>query len=152
MHIHTHGGPMQIWQVRQKVGIIISREVGIIIVHDFFVMRNPVLSFSCLFSLQKCVLPILICGSLSHRNVGNEQISIFYPWKHVQPTRSSSQSHPFQVILSNPRTLSHKSSFILRTVIGSIGLSLTLHTKKKKKIGLLDLRTKERVIPPRSGY
>ena len=37
------------------------------------------------------------------------------PLNHVRPTRSSSQSHPFQVILSNPRTLSHKSSFIPRT-------------------------------------
>ena len=37
------------------------------------------------------------------------------PLKHVRPTRSSTQSHPFQVIVSNPRTLSHKSSFIPRT-------------------------------------
>ena len=37
------------------------------------------------------------------------------PVRHVRPTRSSTQSHPFQVMLSNPRTLSHKSSFIPRT-------------------------------------
>ena len=32
-----------------------------------------------------------------------------------QTTRSSTHSHPFQVSLPNPRTLSHKSSFIPRT-------------------------------------
>ena len=69
--------------------------------------------------------------SLSHRRLVAD-LSIFYryfhghwsieiksivtdPLKHVRPTRSSSQLHPFQVILSNPRTLSHKSSFIPRT-------------------------------------
>ena len=30
--------------------------------------------------------------------------------RNVQLTRSSTQSHPFQVMLPNPRTLSHKSS------------------------------------------
>ena len=56
--------------------------------------------------------------SLSHRRLVAD-LSIFYryfhghcsmeikniipdPLKHVRPTRSSSQSHPFQVILSNP--------------------------------------------------
>ena len=69
--------------------------------------------------------------SLSRRRLAAD-LSIFYiyfhghcsmeiksiipdPLKHVRPTRSSSQSHPFQVILPNPRTLSHKSSFIPRT-------------------------------------
>ena len=69
--------------------------------------------------------------SLSHRRLVAD-LSIFYryfhghcsleiksiipdPLKHVRPTRSFTQSHPFQVILSNPRTLSHKSSFIPRT-------------------------------------
>ena len=69
--------------------------------------------------------------SLSHRRLVAD-LSIFYryfrghcsleiksiipdPLKHVRPTRSSTQSHPFQAILSNPRTLSHKSSFIPRT-------------------------------------
>ena len=37
------------------------------------------------------------------------------PLSCVRPNRSSTQSHPFQVILSNPRILSHKSSFIPRT-------------------------------------
>ena len=72
-------------------------------------------------SLTKCL------QSLSHRRLVAD-LSIFYryfhghcsmeiksiipdPLKHVQPTRSSSQSHPFQVILSNPRTVSHKPSF-----------------------------------------
>ena len=33
----------------------------------------------------------------------------------VRTTRSSTYSHPFQVTLPNPRTLSYKSSFIPRT-------------------------------------
>ena len=33
----------------------------------------------------------------------------------ARTTRSSTYSHPFQVTLPNPRTLSHKSSFIPRT-------------------------------------
>ena len=37
------------------------------------------------------------------------------PLRRVKTTRSSTHSHPFQVSLSNPRTLSHKSSFIART-------------------------------------
>ena len=37
------------------------------------------------------------------------------PLRHVRTTRSSTHSHPFQVSLPNPRTLSHKSSFIPRT-------------------------------------
>ena len=69
--------------------------------------------------------------SLSHRRLVAD-LSIFYrffhghcsleiknifpdPQRNVRPTRSSTQSHPFQVILSNPRTLSRKSSFIPRT-------------------------------------
>ena len=68
---------------------------------------------------------------LSHRrSVGD--LSIFYryfnghcsqeirdiipvPLRRVRTTRSSTHSHPFQVSLPNPRTLSHKSSFIPRT-------------------------------------
>ena len=37
------------------------------------------------------------------------------PMRRVRTTRSSTYSHPFQVTVPNPRTLSHKSSFILRT-------------------------------------
>ena len=37
------------------------------------------------------------------------------PLRRVMTTRSSIHSHPFQVSLPNPRTLSHKSSFIPRT-------------------------------------
>ena len=37
------------------------------------------------------------------------------PMRHVQTTRSSTHSHPFQVTLPNPQTLAHKSSFIPRT-------------------------------------
>ena len=68
---------------------------------------------------------------LSHRLLGGD-LSIFcryihghcsqeirdiipVPLRRVRTTRSSTHSHPFQVSLSNPRTLSHKSSFISRT-------------------------------------
>ena len=37
------------------------------------------------------------------------------PLRRGRTTRSSTHSHPFQVSLPNPRTLSHKSSFIPRT-------------------------------------
>ena len=37
------------------------------------------------------------------------------PVRRVRTTRSSTYAHPFQVTLPNPRTLSHKSSFIPRT-------------------------------------
>ena len=69
--------------------------------------------------------------SLSHRRLVAD-LSIFYrffhgncsleikniipdPLKHVRLTRNSTQSHPFQATLSNPRNFSHKSSFIPRT-------------------------------------
>ena len=68
---------------------------------------------------------------LSHRRLVGA-LSIFYryfnghryqeirdiipvPLRRVRTTRSSTHSHPFQVSLPNPRTLSHKSSFIPRT-------------------------------------
>ena len=68
---------------------------------------------------------------LSHRRLVGD-LSIYYryfnghcsqeirdiipvPLRHVRTTRSSTHSHPFQVSLPNPRTLSHKSSFIPRT-------------------------------------
>ena len=37
------------------------------------------------------------------------------PLRRVRTTRSSTHSHPFQISLPNPRTLSRKSSFIPRT-------------------------------------
>ena len=37
------------------------------------------------------------------------------PLRRVRTTRSSTHSHPFQIALPNPRTLSHKSSFIPKT-------------------------------------
>ena len=37
----------------------------------------------------------------------------WYPWRYLQS--SSNHTHPFQVSFPNPRTLSHKSSFIPRT-------------------------------------
>ena len=69
--------------------------------------------------------------SLSHRRLVAD-LSIFYryfhghcsreikniipdPVRRVRTTRSSTYSHTFQVTIPNPRTLAHKSSFILRT-------------------------------------
>ena len=37
------------------------------------------------------------------------------PLRRVRTTRSSTHSHPFQVLLPSSRTLSHKSSFVPRT-------------------------------------
>ena len=68
---------------------------------------------------------------LSHRRLVGD-LSIYYryfnghcsqeirdiisvPLRRVRTTRSSTHSHSFQVSLPNPRTLSHKSSFIPRT-------------------------------------
>ena len=68
---------------------------------------------------------------LSHRRLVGD-LSIFYryfnghcsqeirdiipvPLRRVRTTRSSTHSHPFQVSLPNPRTLSHKPSSIPRT-------------------------------------
>ena len=67
---------------------------------------------------------------LSHRHLVGD-LSIFYryfhghcsqkikdiipvPLRRVRTTRSSTRSHPFQVSLPNPRSLSKKSSFIPR--------------------------------------
>ena len=69
--------------------------------------------------------------SLSHRRLVAD-LSVFYryfhghcsleimniipdPVRRVRTTRSSTQSHPSQVMLPNPRTLAHKSPFIPRT-------------------------------------
>ena len=68
---------------------------------------------------------------LSHRRLVGD-LSIYYryfhehcsqeirdiipvPLRRFRTTRSSNHSHPFQVSLPNPRTLSHKSTFIPRT-------------------------------------
>ena len=68
---------------------------------------------------------------LSHRRLVGD-LSIYYryfhehcsqeirdiisvPLRRVRTTSSSTHSHPFKVSLPNPRTLSHKSSFIPRT-------------------------------------
>ena len=51
-----------------------------------------------------------------HRHCSQEIREIIpVPLRRVRTTRSSTHSHPFQVSLPNPRTLSHKSSFIPRT-------------------------------------
>ena len=54
--------------------------------------------------------------SLLHGHCSQEiRDTIPVPLRRVMTTRSSTHSHPFQVPLPNPRTLSHKSSFIPRT-------------------------------------
>ena len=82
-------------------------------------------------SVSSTVQTSLILYSLSHRRLVAD-LSIFYryfhghcsqeikniipdPVRRVRTTRSSTYSHPFQVTLPYPRTLSHKSSFIPRT-------------------------------------
>ena len=59
-------------------------------------------------------LPIFYHGFQGHCCPTIKSI-ISDPVRHVQTTRSSIHSHPFQVTLPNPRTLAHKSSFIPRT-------------------------------------
>ena len=67
------------------------------------------------------------------------------PLRRVRTTRSSTHSHPFQVSLPNPRTLSHKSSFIPRTcnlwnVLPSSCLPESYNSPSfKSKINKLDL-------------
>ena len=67
------------------------------------------------------------------------------PLRRVRTTRSSTHSHPFQVSLPNPRTLSHKSSFIPRTcnlwnVLPSSGFPKSYNLPSfKSKINKLDL-------------
>ena len=51
-----------------------------------------------------------------HRHCSQEIRDISpVPLKRARTTRSSTHSHPFQVSLPNPQTLSHKSLFINRT-------------------------------------
>ena len=75
--------------------------------------------------------PILVAISLSclrhnilHKNIDKTQNCRHcskkirdtpVPLRRVKTTRSPTHSHPFQVTLPNPQTLSHKSSFIPRT-------------------------------------
>ena len=82
-------------------------------------------------SVSSTIQTSLILYSLSRRRLVADR-SIFYlyfdghcsqeikniipdPVRRVRTTRSSTYSHTFQVTLPNPRTLSHKSSFIPRT-------------------------------------
>ena len=98
-----------------------------------------------LLSFNKCILRYMVnwqtkskiltftksLQPLSHRRLVGD-LSIFYRYfnghcsqeirdiipvslRRVRTTRSSTHSHPSQVSLPNPRTLSHKSSFIPRT-------------------------------------
>ena len=98
--------------------------------------QNPLSVFSTKSSPKPFVSSIILTSPnrskpLSHRRLVGD-LSIFYryfnghcsqeirdiipvPLMRVRTTRSSTHSHPFQVSLPNPRTLSHKSSFIPRT-------------------------------------
>ena len=52
----------------------------------------------------------------AHRHCSHEIRGIIpVPQRRARTTRSSTHSHPFQVLLHNPQILSHKSSFIPRT-------------------------------------
>ena len=77
-------------------------------------INNPSLTKSLQsLSHRRLVADLPIFYRFFHGNCSLEIKSfISDPLTHVRPTRSSTQSHPFQVSISNPRTLSHKSSFI----------------------------------------
>ena len=58
----------------------------------------------------------LFCFSFYHCHCSQEIREIIpVNLRRIRTTRSSTHSHPFQVSLPNPRTLSHKSSFFPRT-------------------------------------
>ena len=55
-----------------------------------------------------------------HGNCSQEIRDIIpIPLRRVRTTRSSTHSRPFQVSLPNPRTLSHKSSFLEHAIYGT---------------------------------
>ena len=67
-------------------------------------------------SYRRLVGEIFIFYRYFHGHCSQEIRDIIpVPLRRVRTTRSSTHSHPFQVSLPNPRTLSHKSSFIPRT-------------------------------------
>ena len=99
---------------------------------------------------------------LSHRRLLVGDLSIFYryfhghcsqeireiipaPLRHVRSSRSTTHSHPFQVSLPNPRSLSHKSASIPRTCNLRNALSSSCFPESynllsfKSKINKLDL-------------
>ena len=80
-------------------------------------INNPNL-INSLQSLSHCHLveDLSIFYHNFHRHYSQEIKNIIPdPVRCAQTTRSSTYSHSFQVTLPNPRTLSHKSSFIPRT-------------------------------------
>ena len=80
-------------------------------------INNPNLTKS-LQPLSHCrlVLDLSIFYRSFHRHCSQEVREIIpVPLRRVRTTRSSTHSYSFQVSLPNPRTLSHKSSFIPRT-------------------------------------
>ena len=74
------------------------------------------LSFSMGFSHGRLVGDLSIFYRYFNGHCSQEIRDIIpVPLRCVRTTRSSTHSHPFQVSLPNPRTLSHKSSFIIIT-------------------------------------
>ena len=83
----------------------------------FCLINNPNLTNS-LQSLSHCQLvgDLSIFYRYSDGHYSQEIREIIpVPLRRVRTTRSAPHSHPFQVSLLNPQTLSHKSSFIPRT-------------------------------------
>ena len=73
----------------------------------------------CILTIYKSQIPfgyLSIFYRYHHGHCSQEISDIFpVPLRHVRITRSSTHSHPFQVSLPNPQTLSHKPSFISGT-------------------------------------
>ena len=80
-------------------------------------INNPSLTNSLQSLSHSCLVADLsIFCRYFHGHCSQEMKNIIPdPVRRVRTTRSSTYSHPFQVTLLNPRTLSHKSSFIPRT-------------------------------------
>ena len=79
-------------------------------------INNPNLINSLQSFSHRLVADLSIFYRYFHRHCSQEIKNIIPdPMRHVRTTRSSTQSHLFQVTLPNPRTLAHKSSFIPRT-------------------------------------
>ena len=92
---------------------------------NFSTKSNLTLSVSSTVQTSPFLLPFSHCRLVSDLSIFNRYVHgncsleikniIPCPARHVRTTRSSTHSHPFQATLPNPRTLTHKSSFISRT-------------------------------------
>ena len=82
------------------------------------VSGGTLLQLYCRWATMLCgrgVLSYSFPSNTSRRSSQEIREIIPVPLRHVRTTRSSTHSHPFHVSLSNPQTLSQKSSFIPRT-------------------------------------